>query len=136
MAEFSMVRAIERTRQGEPLGAATVEALVTGFTRGDIPDYQTAAWLMAVLWRGLAPDDLTSLTLAMARSGDTLDLSSLGRPVADKHSTGGVGDKTTLVVAPIVAACGVPVAKMSGRGLGHTGGTIDKLESIPGFNPD
>ena len=136
MAEFSMVRAIERTRQGEPLGAATVEALVTGFTRGDIPDYQTAAWLMAVLWRGLAPDDLTSLTMAMARSGDTLDLSSLGRPVADKHSTGGVGDKTTLVVAPIVAACGVPVAKMSGRGLGHTGGTIDKMESIPGFNPD
>ncbi|MGI8855121.1 MAG: thymidine phosphorylase [Thermomicrobiales bacterium] len=136
MAEFSMVRTIERTRQGESLGAATVEALVAGFTRGEIPDYQTAAWLMAVLWRGLAPDDLTSLTMAMARSGDTLDLSALGRPVADKHSTGGVGDKTTLVVAPIVAACGVPVAKMSGRGLGHTGGTVDKLESIPGFNPE
>jgi pyrimidine-nucleoside phosphorylase len=136
MAEFSMVRTIERTRQGEALGAAAIEALVDGFTRGDIPDYQTAAWLMAVLWRGLAPDDLTALTMAMARSGDTLDLSSLGRPVADKHSTGGVGDKTTLVVAPIVAACGVPVAKMSGRGLGHTGGTIDKLESIPGFDPE
>ena len=136
MGEFSMVRTIERTRQGEPLGAEAVEALVAGFTRGDIPDYQVAAWLMAVLWRGLAADDLTALTMAMARSGDTLDLSSLGRPVADKHSTGGVGDKTTLVVAPIVAACGVPVAKMSGRGLGHTGGTIDKLESIPGFNPE
>lgn len=131
-----MVRTIERTGQGEPLGAETVEALVAGFTRGDIPDYQVAAWLMAVLWRGLAPGDLTALTRAMARSGDTLDLSTLGRPVADKHSTGGVGDKTTLVVAPIVAACGVPVAKMSGRGLGHTGGTIDKLESIPGFNTE
>ncbi len=131
-----MVRAIERTRRGEPLGAATVEALVGGFTRGAIPDYQTAAWLMAVLWRGLTADDLTALTLAMARSGDTLNLSSIGRPVADKHSTGGVGDKTTLVVAPIVAACGVPVAKMSGRGLGHTGGTVDKLASIPGFNPE
>ncbi len=131
-----MVRTIERTRQGESLGAATVEAIVAGFTRGDIPDYQMAAWLMAVLWRGLAPDDLTSLTMAMARSGDMLDLSALGRPAADKHSTGGVGDKTTLVVAPIVAACGVPVAKMSGRGLGHTGGTVDKLESIPGFNAE
>ncbi len=136
MAEFSMVRAIERTRRGEPLGAETIDALVGGFTRGAIPDYQTAAWLMAVLWRGLAADDLTALTLAMARSGDTLNLSSIGRPVADKHSTGGVGDKTTLVVAPIVAACGVPVAKMSGRGLGHTGGTVDKLESIPGFDPE
>lgn len=136
MADFSMVRAIERTRRGEPLGAAVVGALVEGFTAGAIPDYQAAAWLMAVLWRGLASDDLTALTLAMTRSGDTLDLSSIGRPVADKHSTGGVGDKTTLVVAPIVAACGVPVAKMSGRGLGHTGGTVDKLESIPGFNPE
>ena len=136
MADFSMVRTIERTRQGEPLGAEKIAALVDGFTRGDIPDYQAAAWLMAVLWRGLAPDDLTALTMAMARSGEMLDLSSLGCPVADKHSTGGVGDKTTLVVAPVVAACGVPVAKMSGRGLGHTGGTIDKLESIPGFDSE
>ncbi|MHB8644581.1 MAG: thymidine phosphorylase [Thermomicrobiales bacterium] len=136
MTQFSMVQTIERTRRGEPLGAERVAALVSGFTRGTIPDYQTAAWLMAVLWRGLAPDDLTALTMAMARSGDMLDLSALGRSVADKHSTGGVGDKTTLVVAPVVAACGVPVAKMSGRGLGHTGGTVDKLESIPGFNPE
>ncbi len=136
MAEFSMVRTIERTRQGEPLGVETVETLIAGFTQGAIPDYQMAAWLMAVLWRGLATDDLTTLTMAMARSGDMLNLSPIGRPVADKHSTGGVGDKTTLVVAPIVAACGVPVAKMSGRGLGHTGGTVDKLESIPGFNPE
>lgn len=139
MAAFSALRVIERTRDGEPLGAAMIEAFVTGVTRGEIPDYQVAAWLMAVVWRGLADDDLTALTLAMARSGEMLDLSGLfpaGRPVVDKHSTGGVGDKTTLVVAPIVAACGVPVAKMSGRGLGHTGGTIDKLESIPGFDAD
>jgi pyrimidine-nucleoside phosphorylase len=136
MKAFSMVETIERTRRGEPLGPEAVETFVQGFTRGDIPDYQTAAWLMAVLWRGLHADDLTALTLAMARSGEMLDLSWLGRPVVDKHSTGGVGDKTTLVVVPIVAACGVPVAKMSGRGLGHTGGTIDKLASIPGFNPE
>lgn len=136
MEDFSMVRMIERTREGEPLGATAIGALVQGYTRGDIPDYQVSAWLMAVMWRGLATDDLTALTLAMARSGETLDLSAFGGIVADKHSTGGVGDKTTLVVAPIVAACGVPVAKMSGRGLGHTGGTIDKLESIPGFTPD
>ncbi len=136
MMEFSMVRTIEHTRRGEPLGAEAVRALVAGITQGTIPDYQTAAWLMAVLWRGLTPDDLTTLTIAMARSGATLDLSSIGHPIADKHSTGGVGDKATLVVAPIVAACGVPVAKMSGRGLGHTGGTVDKLESIPGFNPE
>lgn len=136
MADFSMVQTIERTRRGEPLGVAAVDALVSGYTRGEIPDYQVAAWLMAVLWRGLAPEDLTALTRAMARSGDMLDLSGFGRPVADKHSTGGVGDKTTLVVAPVVAACGVPVAKMSGRGLGHTGGTVDKLASIPGFDPD
>lgn len=134
MQQFSMVRAIEQTAEGAPLGAEMIAALVSGYTRDDIPDYQMAAWLMAVCWRGLSTDDLTALTKAMAASGDMLDLSDLGRLVADKHSTGGVGDKTTLVVAPIVAACGVPVAKMSGRGLGHTGGTIDKLESIPGFD--
>jgi len=136
MEPFSVVRVIEQAADGAPLGGTAIDALVAGYTHGDIPDYQMAAWLMAVRWRGLATDDLTALTRAMATSGDTLDLSDLGRPVADKHSTGGVGDKTTLVVAPIVAACGVPVAKMSGRGLGHTGGTIDKLESIPGFNPN
>lgn len=134
MQQFSMVRAIEQTAEGAPLGAEMIAALVSGYTQDDIPDYQMAAWLMAVCWRGLSTDDLIALTEAMAASGDMLDLSDLGRPVADKHSTGGVGDKTTLVVAPIVAACGVPVAKMSGRGLGHTGGTIDKLESIPGFD--
>jgi len=136
MEQFSMVQVIEQTADGAPLGVVAINALITGYTRGDIPDYQMAAWLMAVRWRGLATDDLTALTQAMATSGNTLDHPDLGRPVADKHSTGGVGDKTTLVVAPIVAACGVPVAKMSGRGLGHTGGTIDKLESIPGFDPN
>ena len=128
------MHAIEQTASGAPLGAEMIATLVRKYTHGDIPDYQMAAWLMAVRWRGLTTDDLSALTRAMATSGDTLDLSDLGRPVADKHSTGGVGDKATLVVAPIVAACGVPVAKMSGRGLGHTGGTIDKLESIPGFD--
>ncbi len=139
MEPFSVVRVIERTRDGEPLGAAAIETFVAGFTGGTIPDYQVSAWLMAVMWRGLSDDDLTALTLAMARSGETLDFTDLfgaGRPVVDKHSTGGIGDKTTLVVAPVVAACGVPVAKMSGRGLGYTGGTIDKLESIPGFRAD
>jgi pyrimidine-nucleoside phosphorylase len=107
---------------------------VLGYTRGDVPDYQVAAWLMAVCWRGMQSDELAELTDVMADSGSRLDFSGLGRTVADKHSTGGVGDKTSLVVVPLVAACGVPVAKMSGRGLGFTGGTLDKLESIPGLS--
>jgi pyrimidine-nucleoside phosphorylase len=108
--------------------------LVLGFTRGEIPDYQMAAWCMAVYFKGLTGRETHALTDAMIRSGDTLDLgAALGRRVVDKHSTGGVGDKTSLAVGPIVAACGVPFGKMSGRGLGHTGGTLDKLESIPGF---
>ena len=125
---------IERKRNGGELSDEEISELVLGFTRGEIPDYQMAAWCMAVYFKGLDGRETHALTDAMIRSGETLDLASaLGRRVVDKHSTGGVGDKTSLAVGPIVAACGVPFGKMSGRGLGHTGGTLDKLESIPGF---
>jgi len=126
---------IERKRNGQELSAEEISQLILGYARGEIPDYQLAAWCMAVYFRGLNGAETYALTDAMIRSGTTLDLgSALGRRVVDKHSTGGVGDKTSIAVGPIVAACGVPVGKMSGRGLGHTGGTLDKLESIPGFN--
>jgi pyrimidine-nucleoside phosphorylase len=126
---------IERKRNGEELSAIEISELVLGYTRGEIPDYQMAAWCMAVYFKGLSGRETHSLTDAMIRSGETLDLGkALGRRVVDKHSTGGVGDKTSLAVGPIVAACGVPFGKMSGRGLGHTGGTLDKLEAIPGFD--
>jgi pyrimidine-nucleoside phosphorylase len=125
---------IERKRNGEQLSNDEISELVLGFTRGDVPDYQMAAWCMAVYFKGLTGSETHALTDAMIRSGETLELGkALGRKVVDKHSTGGVGDKTSLAVGPVVAACGVPFGKMSGRGLGHTGGTLDKLESIPGF---
>jgi pyrimidine-nucleoside phosphorylase len=125
---------IERKRNGEELSDGEISELVLGYTRGDVPDYQMAAWCMAVYFKGLSGRETHALTDAMIRSGETLELgAALGRRVVDKHSTGGVGDKTSLAVAPIVAACGVPFGKMSGRGLGHTGGTLDKLESIPGY---
>ncbi len=125
---------IERKRNGEALPADEISELILGYARGEIPDYQLAAFCMAVYFRGMTAAETYALTDAMIRSGRTLDLgAALGRKVVDKHSTGGVGDKTTIAVGPIVAACGVPVGKMSGRGLGHTGGTLDKLESIPGF---
>ncbi|MDH4176361.1 MAG: thymidine phosphorylase [Thermoleophilia bacterium] len=125
---------IERTRNGEELPSDELAELVLAYARGEVPDYQMAAWCMAVYFRGLSGAETFALTDAMIRSGETLDLgAALGRKVVDKHSTGGVGDKTSIAVGPIVAACGVPFGKMSGRGLGHTGGTLDKLESIPGF---
>jgi pyrimidine-nucleoside phosphorylase len=128
---------IQRKRDGEELRDDELAELVLGYARGDVPDYQMAAFAMAVYFRGLSPRETYVLTEAMIRSGETIDLgSALGRKVVDKHSTGGVGDKTSLAVAPIVAACGVPLGKMSGRGLGHTGGTLDKLESIPGYRTE
>ncbi len=132
-----MIRAadlIERKRDGEEHSDEEIVGLVRGYMSGDVPDYQMAAWCMAVYFRGLTGRETYALTDAFIGSGETLDLgAALGRRVVDKHSTGGVGDKTSLAVGPIVAACGVPFGKMSGRGLGHTGGTLDKLESIPGF---
>ena len=125
---------IERKRDGGELTPDEMAALMLGYARGEIPDYQLAAFAMAVFFRGLSSAETFALTDALIRTGETIDLArALGRKVVDKHSTGGVGDKTSIAVAPIVAACGVPFGKMSGRGLGHTGGTLDKLESIPGF---
>lgn len=128
-----MVDLIEKKRDGETLSKAEIHFIINSYVQGDIPDYQMSAWAMAVYFRGMSLEETAELTLAMAQSGDQLDLSTLGGRFVDKHSTGGVGDKTTLLLGPMVAACGVPVAKMSGRGLGHTGGTIDKLCAVPGF---
>jgi len=124
---------IERKRNGEELATGDLRDLVLAYVRDEVPDYQMAAFCMAVWFRGLTPAETHALTEAMVASGETIDLSALGRRVVDKHSTGGVGDKASVVIGPVVAACGVPFAKMSGRGLGHTGGTLDKLESIPGM---
>ena len=127
---------ITKKREKEELTKEEINFFVEGFAQGDIPDYQASAWAMAVLLNGMTPRETTDLTLAIANSGDTIDLSDVVDIAVDKHSSGGVGDKTTLVVLPIVATCGLPVGKMSGRGLGFTGGTLDKLEAIPGFSSD
>jgi pyrimidine-nucleoside phosphorylase len=124
---------IQRKRDGEELAREELHEFVLAYVRDEVPDYQMAAFCMAVYFRGLTSAETHALTAAMVASGETIDLSPLGRRVVDKHSTGGVGDKASLVIGPVVAACGVPFAKMSGRGLGHTGGTLDKLESIPGM---
>ena len=131
---MNAVELIERKRNGEELPADELREFISAYVRDEVPDYQAAALMMAVWFRGLSPAETFALTEAMVESGETLDLAArLGRRVVDKHSTGGVGDKTTIALGPVVAACGVPFGKMSGRGLGHTGGTLDKLESIPGF---
>jgi pyrimidine-nucleoside phosphorylase len=131
---MNAVELIERKRNGDEIPAAGLREFVAAYARDEVPDYQAAALLMAVWFRGLSHAETFALTEAMVASGETVDLAAhLGRRVVDKHSTGGVGDKTTIAVGPVVAACGAPFGKMSGRGLGHTGGTLDKLESIPGF---
>ena len=124
---------IRKKRDGEALTDAEIAFFIRGYLNGKIRDFEASALLMAICFQGMDERETLTLTLEMARSGEQLDLSSLSGVAADKHSTGGVGDKTTLIVAPLVAAMGGRVAKMSGRGLGHTGGTIDKLEAIPGF---
>ena len=124
---------IEKKKHGKALTKEEIFELVNLYTAEEIPDYQMSALLMAIYFKGMTDDEIFDLTEAMAKSGDTVNLDIFGDRSVDKHSTGGVGDKTTLIVAPIVAAAGGIVAKMSGRGLGHTGGTVDKLESFPGF---
>lgn len=128
-----MTEILEHKKQGKALTNAEIATFIDGFTKGEIPEYQASALLMAICLKGMNLEETAYLTDCMAHSGEMLDLSFLGEDTADKHSTGGVGDKTTLIVAPICAALGLKMAKLSGRGLGHTGGTVDKYASIPGY---
>lgn len=136
MSDVNPVHLIAEKRDGHALAPSAIEALIDAYTAGDVPDYQMSAFLMAAFLNGLSDEEATALTDAMLHSGTVLDVSGLPGTKVDKHSTGGVGDKVSLILAPIVTACGVPVPMVSGRGLGHTGGTLDKLESIPGFRTD
>ncbi|MBP3808305.1 MAG: thymidine phosphorylase [Eubacterium sp.] len=133
---MNIVEIIEKKKKGNELTSEEIRYTIEGMLSGNIKDYQMSALLMAICLKGMNAKETTELTLAMRDSGDVLDLSCIGKTVVDKHSTGGVGDKTTLIIGPLMASLGVPIAKMSGRGLGITGGTIDKLDSIPGFNSD
>ncbi|HET8658568.1 MAG TPA: thymidine phosphorylase, partial [Micromonosporaceae bacterium] len=133
MTGLAAVDVIATKRDGGELSDAQIDWVVDGYTRGAVADEQMAALAMAILLRGMTPREIARWTLAMIESGERLDLSSVPRPTVDKHSTGGVGDKITLPLTPLVAACGAAVPQLSGRGLGHTGGTLDKLESIPGW---
>lgn len=133
---MNIVDIIEKKRDGSILSKEEIEYFVNGYVNNEIPDYQISSLLMAIYFRGLNDEELTNLTMAMVNSGEKIDLSGIEGIKVDKHSTGGVGDKTTLIIAPIVAACGGKIAKMSGKGLGFTGGTIDKLESIQNYRVD
>ena len=133
---MDIIDIIEKKRDGYILSKEEIEYFVNGYVNNEIPDYQISSLLMAIYFRGLNDEELTNLTMAMVNSGEKIDLSGIEGIKVDKHSTGGVGDKTTLIIAPIVAACGGKIAKMSGKGLGFTGGTIDKLESIQNYRVD
>lgn len=134
--EMRMVDIISKKRYGGQLSREEIDFFIRGYTMGTIPDYQASALAMAICFQGMDYREMADLTIAMVKSGETIDLSRINGVKVDKHSTGGVGDTTTLVLAPLVASLGIPVAKMSGRGLGYTGGTIDKLESIEGFHAE
>lgn len=133
---MNILEIIEEKRDKKELNKKEIEFFINGYTKGEVTDYQAAALIMAIYINGMTAEETTNLTISMSQSGDVLDLSKFGKNVVDKHSTGGVGDKVSIVLLPIIASLGIPVAKMSGRGLGHTGGTADKLESIPGYKTD